>query len=979
MFKDKDIKYFDYAATTFMCAPALETYVSFQEKVGVLWGKGNNSLSEESKKIFEHAVEVIRRHFGIDDSYEFITGKNVTELVNVLAYSLQRLVSPMDIILVGPYEHHSNYLPWKYLARQRDAIFFEMPLTEDGEIDFEFLSSIAADVKIISCSTVSNVNGFEINLEKLLKLFPPQTLIFTDESQKVAHDRITLNPRISGYLLSSHKMYGPKNIAGAFLKADLLEKLEPVFLGGGMIHHQNFSDTWSEGRQKFYAGTYDVGLLAAWSAACEYLQKISFDKIKQDESAYFDTVCETLRQNPKIQIVNAPHSVKSLISFVHEEIHAHDVEEFLSKKDCVIRSGNLCAQPALRKLGYNAVNRISFGLGADLQKVDDLCANLKNLICAKNLEPYANQNPMEVIVPDDILVRSGIACGDAIILQAELNQNILKFTYQCDACQHCKAVLGYLFMNYNDKPVDWAIAEIQAAMVELAADFNLFCEKIFGQGDLRRACVEDTFKTCLDFFLKLKDSSYEQQSIADTKSNLDCDACVSTGRVSWRKPSALSSDAEKLPAENISSAEYPFEFRKKWMPFAKITLSLEEVADLRASVDELTYDHILKFAKLKIEQMIFFNIKKYCAPKHNNPIWKNIPYRIYKKAIVKNEVTRLKKFVAENNLKAVFVKGAFTGELYKENVGLRLFKDYDMVALSAADAFAIATFLFANGFKIFYNEFSLKKIDAKDGNALCTGHLHLQKFVWENYEIIIDINFPGFPAGRISLYNPERYDGTRISLEDEFVITLCHLFKHKDVFMKDINDLFLILNLPLDYEYLRRQLDRNSLNFFARIAVKYILQSYDFDAEKKSRLENFFGVKDFSIGDWPYSYEQVYQFKREELSQRSKHYVDHDRIYLFPLLTFDRPLEMDEEFMSRIKSRPCEVEKMGEQLCLLQYENFRLLVCGMGIFWDNANDAEKCDRALLEEELNLLVDLAEMREHLIYLPYHLEQNRKWFD
>ena len=974
----KDIKYFDYAATTFLCAPALEAYVSFQKNIGVLWGKGNNLLSEESRKIFNNSVDVIRYHFGIDNSYEFIIGKNVTELINIIAYSLQKFVSPMDIILVGPYEHHSNYLPWKYLARQSDAIFLEMPLNEHGELDFNFLSSIADNVKIVAYSTVSNMNGFEINSEKLAKLFSSQTLIFTDESQKVAHDHIALDSRISGYLLSSHKMYAPKNIAGAFIKAELIEKMTPFFLGGGMIYHQSFSDTWSEGQQKFYAGTYDVGLLAAWSEACKYLQEISFDKIKRNESEYFNTIRETLLQNPKVKIINSPNSAKSLISFVHEEIHAHDIEEYLSARNFVIRSGNLCAQPALRKLDCNAVNRISFGLGLEAQEIKDLCTQLKNLTNEKKCEQYLNRNSKDVIVPDDILVRSGIACGDAITIQAELNNNILKFNYQCDACNHCKAVLGYLFTNYNDKPVASVINKIQSAMEELTADFDSFCLKIFGQGNLRRSCVEDTFKTCLDFFLKLKDSSYEQQKIEDTKSNLDCDACISTGRVAWRNPSE-SLSTSKTPLAKISSTDYPFDFRKRWMRLAKITLSSEEIEELRSLVDELTYDHVLKFARLKIEQMIFFHVKKYCAPKHNNPIWKNIPYRIYKKVILQNELLHLKNFIDENKLQVFFVKGAFTSELYEENIGLRLFKDYDMIALSAEDAFTVATFLFANGFKIFYNEFSLKKIDTKDGSCLCTGHFHLQKFVWENYEIIIDINFPGFPAGRISLYRPERYIGTQISLEDEFIITLCHLFKHKDVFMKDINDLFLILNLNLDYKYLRHQLDCNRLNFFAKITVKYILQNYNFCNERKSWLEKFFDTKDFEIGDWPYSYEQVYKFKRAELYQRSKHYIDHDRIYLFPLIIFDRPLKMHDRFISRIKSRPCEIEKINDQLYLLQYENFRLLICGMGVFWDNANDAEKCDRLSLERELNNIAESDEIKDHIVYLPYYLEQNRNWFD
>ena len=973
----EDVKYFDHAATTFMSPAALETYVSFQKNIGVLWGKGNNVLSEESRGLFERSVEAIRRHFGIDDTFGFIIGKNVTELINVLAHSLQSVISPMDIILVGPYEHHSNYLPWKYLARSSSAVFLEMPLTDSGEINFEFLATIAEDVKIVSCSTVSNVNGFEIDMEKVMELFGGRALIFTDESQKAAHDKIWTDERISGCILPSHKMYGPKNIAGAFLKADLLERMAPFFLGGGMIYHQDFADTWSSGQQKFYAGTYDVGLIAAWAEACRQLEEISLEKIRHKESAYFDAVRKVLLENPEITILNAANSAKSLLSFVNKSLHAHDVEELLSAKNFIIRAGNLCAQPALRKLNCNAVSRISFGLAADDKKVSELCDCLKNLTCTGSFEQYLENPPAEVIIPDDVLVKSGIACGDALTLQAELNDGVLKFTYQCDACRHSRAVLGYLFKNYNGRPVDFVLEQMQTALTELAADFGSFCKKVFGQAEMRRDCVADTFQTCYDFFKKLTANSYESQQIADTRSNLDCDACVSTGRVAWRKPAESLPASSALPEKVESTSDYPFEFRQKWMRLAKVTLSAEEIEDLRSEAANLREEHVLKFAKLKAEQMIFFNIKKYCPPNHKNPIWKNIPYRLYKKAVVRSEVIRLKKFVEENQIRAVFVKGAFTDALY-ENIGLRLFKDYDMIAMSAAEAFKIAAFLFKNGFKIFYSEFSLKKIETRENSVVWTGHFHLQKFVWDNYEIIIDVNFPGFPAGRISLYYPERYAGTRISFEDEFIVSLCHLFKHKDVFMKDLNDLFLILKQNLDYEYLTRQLSRYRLDFFAKAAVKYILQNYELPDEKKSRLEKIFNTSDFELRDWPYSYAQVYQLKSDELQQRSRHYVDHDRIYLFPLAIFNQQLNLNEAVISRISSRPCEVEKLDEQLFMLKYREAKLLLCGMGIFWDNSNEAEKCGRHSLEKELNLLIELAGMREHLVYLPYNLENRRVWF-
>lgn len=356
------IHYFDYAATTFQCSQSLAAYNYFQNNVGILWGKGNNILSQTSKEIFESSLMVLREHFSIPDNYKMIIGKNTTEVINVIAYSLRTYIHPMDIILVGPYEHHSNYLPWKYLAKEKNAIFLEMTLCDDGSINMDYLDSIKDNVKIVAYSSISNTNAYKMN-EKIITSIFPNALIFSDESQKVAHEELYISNQKAGYVLSSHKMYGPKNIAGAFIRNDVIENMEPVMLGGGMIEYQQLYDKWNSEQYKFYAGTYDVGLLYAWSEACKYIQTISYNVIEKKESDYYDCLSYTLSQKEHIRIINNSYSSKGLISFYHNNIHPHDVESLLAKHNIIIRSGNMCAQPAIRKIGYNAINRISFGMG----------------------------------------------------------------------------------------------------------------------------------------------------------------------------------------------------------------------------------------------------------------------------------------------------------------------------------------------------------------------------------------------------------------------------------------------------------------------------------------------------------------------------------------------------------------------------------------------------------------------------------------
>ena len=179
-------------------------------------------------------------------------------------------------------------------------------------------------------------------------------------------------------------MYGPKNIAGAFIKESLLKRMKPVLLGGGMIESQQIDDVWLENEYKFYAGTYDVGLLVAWAKACEYINSVSYLKIKNKEQTFSNHVSSVLRNYDNVTLISGEMSSKSLLAFVHSKIHPHDIENFLAKKNVIIRAGNMCAQNAIRKIGFYAINRISFGLTVTDEDIDALCNALKE--CFEGLE-----------------------------------------------------------------------------------------------------------------------------------------------------------------------------------------------------------------------------------------------------------------------------------------------------------------------------------------------------------------------------------------------------------------------------------------------------------------------------------------------------------------------------------------------------------------------------------------------------------------
>lgn len=371
------VRYFDYAATTPMPSVVMAEWTWYQSEVGVSPGKGVGRLSRKALTTYEESEATLRRFFGVRKEDSLIYGKNVTEMVNVISRAVEELVRPMEAIVVGPYEHHSNVLPWKYLAKRKGALFFEIPVGLDGSVDYRYLERIPAKIRILAYSSVANANGFRFDIDRASMYLPGDALVFEDASQAVAHEAVRRKDRVSGVFLSSHKMYGPKGIAGLVVDSDLMDEMTPILLGGGMVDFHGFLDKWKSGAMAFMAGTYDIGLLCAWARACRFVMEIGgYELIARQDIVIRDVVVSNLARMSGYRVLSDEQSA-SLVSFVHRRMHAHDVASFLGERDLVVRSGNLCATSAIRRLGVHALTRVSFGLGV---AEDDVSALLEALL-----------------------------------------------------------------------------------------------------------------------------------------------------------------------------------------------------------------------------------------------------------------------------------------------------------------------------------------------------------------------------------------------------------------------------------------------------------------------------------------------------------------------------------------------------------------------------------------------------------------------
>ena len=373
-----DYHYFDYAATTCMPEEVLQAWLSFQHNVFVSTDRGTGALSARAEEVKSESIRTLHSFFSLGRRTNWMFSKNVTEAINLTAQGLEKNIEPMDYIAVGPFEHHSNFLPWRYLAKRTDAVFIELPTDRFGRLDLDYLELIGDRIKVFSYSAVANTNGYSLQENEVFPYLRKDAIVCCDLSQQQAHESINLNDRVNIAFLTSHKMYGPKNIAAAVFDDEIASRLSPVLLGGGMVDSIGLDDFWADGDRKYNAGTIDVGLIAAWSEATRFMERISFESIAEFEQELFRKITGGLSGLKHYSIISSPdHS--SIISFVSQIHHPHDIKNYFDSRGIVIRSGNLCSQNSIRKYDQNAINRISLGIGIRDSDVSALLTALEDL------------------------------------------------------------------------------------------------------------------------------------------------------------------------------------------------------------------------------------------------------------------------------------------------------------------------------------------------------------------------------------------------------------------------------------------------------------------------------------------------------------------------------------------------------------------------------------------------------------------------
>ena len=375
----KPLAYLDSAVTAQKPRQMLEAMTQFYETSYGNVHRGVYALAERSTEAFEGARDRIAKFINAPSSRELIFTRNATESLNLIAYAygLARL-GPGDVVVVTELEHHSNFVPWQYVAKRTGASFRMVRLTDGGELDLDGLDEITRDgeLKVVAANLVSNALGTVNPVEKLTAWAHEHGAVsVVDAAQAAPHRSIDVQTLGCDFLaFSAHKLCGPSGVGALWGRRELLESMEPFNLGGHMIRKVQFEETtWGDLPHKFEAGTAPIAEAVGFGAAIDYLNGIGLEAIEQHEHDLVAYALERLGDVPGIQLYGpAPEKRAGIVSFNMEGIHPHDVAQVLDWEGVAIRAGHHCCQPLMARLGVSATNRASFYLYTVHEDVDRL-------------------------------------------------------------------------------------------------------------------------------------------------------------------------------------------------------------------------------------------------------------------------------------------------------------------------------------------------------------------------------------------------------------------------------------------------------------------------------------------------------------------------------------------------------------------------------------------------------------------------------
>ena len=358
--------YLDNAATSQKPRAVIDALVRYYERDNANVHRGIHELSNRSTNAFEAARERTRKFLNARSTEEIIFTRGTTEGINLVANAWgNAFVKAGDVILLTEMEHHSNIVPWQMLAERTGAKLRYIPITGDeGLLDLDKLDSLLTpEVKLFAMVHISNALGTLNPVADLCARARKLGIItLVDGAQSAGH--LPVDVQAIGcdfYTFSGHKICGPTGIGVLYGRKEVLENTPPWHGGGEMISTVDyFKSTWNTLPHKFEAGTPDISGPIGLHAALDYLDAVGRENIFRHDLELATHAYQRLSELKGVRLFGPKTERGGLVSFLLDDVHAHDVVTIADRYGVALRGGHHCTQPLMKKLGVPSTARASF-------------------------------------------------------------------------------------------------------------------------------------------------------------------------------------------------------------------------------------------------------------------------------------------------------------------------------------------------------------------------------------------------------------------------------------------------------------------------------------------------------------------------------------------------------------------------------------------------------------------------------------------
>ncbi|MBI4599576.1 SufS family cysteine desulfurase [Candidatus Uhrbacteria bacterium] len=389
----KPLVYLDNASTTQKPRGVISALSDFYSLHNANIHRGIHALSEEATERYEQTRKTVARFINAEVPEEIVFTRNCTESINLVARTWGEMhIGRGDEIIVSALEHHANLVPWQVLCMQKKAKLLVIPLTSEHELDMAAYEKLLSKKTRMVCVTAqSNVLGVCPDLKDLIKkAHARKALVLVDGAQSVGHRRTNVQALDCDFFaFSAHKMLGPTGVGVLFGKYELLEDMPPFLVGGDMVTTvEQYRSFYREVPWRFEAGTPNIADVAAFRSAIEFLDEVGLDSIEAHDRELWQAAFTMLAANPRVRVlVSDACSATSVLPFVIEGVHPHDIATIFDSEGVAIRSGLHCAEPLHRRLCVPATARMSFYLYNTFQDIEMAEKALKKIFKIFSLTP----------------------------------------------------------------------------------------------------------------------------------------------------------------------------------------------------------------------------------------------------------------------------------------------------------------------------------------------------------------------------------------------------------------------------------------------------------------------------------------------------------------------------------------------------------------------------------------------------------------